>query len=286
MARRSSAVRLPVLPVHDLAVDRRARRPSSGAWMPSIALASVDFAGARLADEPERLAVREPEVDADERRHVVAGLAERLGHVARSRARRRWLVAASTTLGVVGRQDLVDPVGMVAARPTCRTDFDDRRRPRRDRSSVRADSGRRTRMSADRRADLRATCRGSSPAPLALADAVAGQRSCSRPTVYGCCGSSNTCCGGALFDDLAGIHHADPVAHRADHAEVVGDQQDRGVGLGCAGRARGRAPRPRRWRRDRWSARRARAASGRMPAPSRSPRAAACRRTAGAGSAA
>ena len=37
--------------------------------------------------------------------------------------------------------------------------------------------------------------------------------------------------GVALLDDLAGVHHPDPVAHRADDAEVVGDQQDRRVGL-------------------------------------------------------
>ena len=36
----------------------------------------------------------------------------------------------------------------------------------------------------------------------------------------------------ALLDDLAGVHHADPVAQRPDDAEVVGDQQDRGIGLG------------------------------------------------------
>ncbi len=53
--------------------------------------------------------------------------------------------------------------------------------------------------------------------------------------MYGCFGSSNTSTGVALLDDLAGVHHADPVAHRADHAEVVGDEQDRGVGLVAQG---------------------------------------------------
>ena len=54
----------------------------------------------------------------------------------------------------------------------------------------------------------------------------------SSPTVYGRRGRSKTCDRVAFLDDLAGVHHADPVAHRADDAEVVGDEQDRGVGLG------------------------------------------------------
>ena len=36
----------------------------------------------------------------------------------------------------------------------------------------------------------------------------------------------------ALLDDLARVHHPDPVAHRPDDAQVVGDQQDRRVRLG------------------------------------------------------
>ncbi len=35
-----------------------------------------------------------------------------------------------------------------------------------------------------------------------------------------------------FLDDLAGVHHADPIAQRPDDAEVVGDQQDRRVRLG------------------------------------------------------
>ena len=35
----------------------------------------------------------------------------------------------------------------------------------------------------------------------------------------------------ALLHDLARVHHADPIAQRADHPEVVGDEQDRGIGL-------------------------------------------------------
>ena len=36
----------------------------------------------------------------------------------------------------------------------------------------------------------------------------------------------------ALLDDLAGVHDPDPIAQRPDDPEVVGDQQDGGVGLG------------------------------------------------------
>ena len=51
--------------------------------------------------------------------------------------------------------------------------------------------------------------------------------------MYGCCGRSNTSTAFALLHDLARVHDADPVAQRADDAEVVGDEQDRGVRLGA-----------------------------------------------------
>ncbi len=35
----------------------------------------------------------------------------------------------------------------------------------------------------------------------------------------------------ALFDELTGVHHPDPVAHLRDHREVVADEQDRGLEL-------------------------------------------------------
>ena len=64
-----------------------------------------------------------------------------------------------------------------------------------------------------------------------LADAVARQRAqqAQRVRVLGMLEDGR---GVALLDDLAGVHHADPVAQRPDDAEVVGDEQDRGVGLG------------------------------------------------------
>ena len=90
--------------------------------------------------------------------------------------------------------------------------------------------------------------------------------------------------GRPVFDDPARVHHTDPLAHARHEAEVVADQQDGRVDALRAGPRSGRAPRPRRWRRGRSSARRARAGAGRRPAPWRSPRAAAGRPRAGTGS--
>ena len=53
------------------------------------------------------------------------------------------------------------------------------------------------------------------------------ERSSSR--VYGCAGLAKTSRAVALLDDLPGVHHRDPVARLGDDAEVVGDQQQRGV---------------------------------------------------------
>ena len=54
----------------------------------------------------------------------------------------------------------------------------------------------------------------------------------SRPSVYGCFGIGEDGRRVTFLDDLAGVHHADPIAQRPDDAEVVGDQQDRRVRLG------------------------------------------------------
>ena len=47
----------------------------------------------------------------------------------------------------------------------------------------------------------------------------------SSPTEYGWAGVGVEVGGGGVLDDLAGVHHGDPVAHPGDDAEVVGDQQ-------------------------------------------------------------
>ena len=53
-----------------------------------------------------------------------------------------------------------------------------------------------------------------------------------RPRV-GVRGPANTCRGCAGLDDLAGVHHGDPVAGLRDDAQVVGDQQHAHAGFGA-----------------------------------------------------
>ena len=53
----------------------------------------------------------------------------------------------------------------------------------------------------------------------------------SRPTVYGWRGLVEHLAGRALLDQLAGVEHADAVAHLGDHRQVVADEQQRGVEL-------------------------------------------------------
>ena len=50
---------------------------------------------------------------------------------------------------------------------------------------------------------------------------------CSSPAVYGCPGAAKSSSAVADLDDLAGVHHRDPVAQTGHDAEVVGDQQHR-----------------------------------------------------------
>ena len=81
------------------------------------------------------------------------------------------------------------------------------------------------------RADLRQVAGDRRQRPLRLADAVARQRpqQAERVRVLRVLEDRRRV---ALLDDLAGVHHPDPVAQRPDDAEVVGDEQDRRVRLG------------------------------------------------------
>ena len=85
------------------------------------------------------------------------------------------------------------------------------------------------------------------------------------------------------LDDLALLHHADPVGQLAHDAEVVGDEQHRHAEPDLCVLERLRGSAPARSRRARWSARRRSAGPARWPAPWRSSRAGAARRRAGAG---
>ena len=186
------------------------------------------LAGAGLADQPERLAVEQLEVDLDQRRHVVPALVEGLGDLLDGQHLAPMDGVLADDRGRL--EDLAHPVAMMAARPAARRDLDDRRLGRpaqlgRDRTAVDEHAGRQV------RADLRQVARDGREGALRLADAVARQRpeEAERVRVLR---MLEDCLRVALLDDLAGVHDADPVTHRPDDAEVVRDQQDRSVRLG------------------------------------------------------
>ena len=81
-----------------------------------------------------------------------------------------------------------------------------------------------------RRADLGQRARDREQRPFGLAHAVA-RDGLQQPDGVRVLRRLEDLDGVALLDDGAGVHHADAVAHRPDHAEVVGDQQDRRVRL-------------------------------------------------------
>ena len=96
----------------------------------------------------------------------------------------------------------------------------------------------------------------------ALQPATRAGCSAAAPTVYGWRGVVEQLSRRPLLDELAGVQDPDAVAHLGDHAEVVADEQQRGLELAAQRRDRDRAPRPRRSRRARSSARRGSAATG------------------------
>ena len=203
--------------------------PASGLSMPRIVFASVDLPEPGLADEPERLAVEQLEVDLDERRDVVTALVERL----RTRRRPTGLPrrgSMSWPAAMRRLDELAQPVAMMAARPAPGPELDDRRldRPaqvRRELAAVDEDAGRQV------RADLGQVARDGRQRALGLADAVARERA-EEPEGVRVLRLLEHGRGVALLDDLARVHDPDPVAQRPDDAEVVGDEQDRGVRLG------------------------------------------------------
>ena len=126
--------------------------------------------------------------------------------------------------------ELPEPVEVVAARPAPPPDVDDRRLDRpaqlgRQRAAVDEHAGRQVRP------DLGQVAGDRRERSLRLADAVAWERP-QQPERVRVLRALEDGRRVALLDDLAGVHHADPVAQRPDDAEVVGDEQDGGVGLG------------------------------------------------------
>ena len=217
------------------------------------------LARTRLADEAQRLAVEQTEVDADQRRHVMAALVERLRHA----LDRQGEVAVDRLLPGDRRRldELAETVDVVAAAPAAAADVHDRRddspaQVGRELAAVDEDAG------GQRRADLRQVARDRRERPLHLSHAVARQRT-QQPERVRMLRALEDGRGVALLDDLAGVHHADPVAQGPDDAEVVGDEQDCGVGLRLKAFGRGPERSPRPWRRARSSARRGPGAWGR-----------------------
>ena len=157
----------------------------------------------------------------------MTALVERLGHVV---DRERLLTVDRVRADDRGRlDDLGQPVAMMAARPLAAPDVDDRRHDRAaqligQRAAVDEHTGRQV------RADLGQVARDRGQRPFGLADAAPGERPEQAQGVRVLrVGEDRGRI--ALLDDLARVHDADPVAQRPDDAEVVGDQQDRRVGL-------------------------------------------------------
>src|SRR5690349_460752 len=120
--------------------------------------------------------------------------------------------------------DLADPIPVMATRPLPIADVDDRRlllaaQVRRERTTIDEDAGR------ERRPDLWERAGDRREWALRLADPVPRQSTQQADRVGVFRAFEDPGCP-PLLDDLAGVHDADPVAHRTDDAEVVGDQQD------------------------------------------------------------
>ena len=196
--------------------------------MPRMVRARVDLPEPGLADEPERLAVVQLEAHAHQRRHVVAALVEGLGHPLDGQRH----VAMDGVLADDRRRldHLAQPIDVVAARPLAAPDVDHRRDDRpaqlvRQLAAIDEDAGRQVRP------DLRQVAGDRRQRPFGLADAAPRERA-QQPQRVRVLRVGEDGRGVALLDDLAGVHHPDPVTQRPDDAQVVGDQQDRGVRLG------------------------------------------------------
>ena len=149
-------------------------------------------------------------------------------------------------------------------------------RPRSGSAAANGHAARRPEHVARRARRSAAAARG---APRRGAARSAAGRACT-----GAAACAKSCSASPVSTNMPGVHHVDALAHAGDDAEVVRDQDQRGVVLDdeLAQQRRGSAPGSS--RRARSSARRRSGASARRRAPSRSSRAGACRPRTGAGS--
>ena len=280
-ARSSLARSLLVARGEGVAVEqRRARRRRDD---PEQRPRERRLAAARLADEPERLAGPDRRADADERVDVVAVLLEHLAEGRRTgrAGGRRGRPAAARGRRAFSRGQLRCALVEVAAALVPAADRDQRRllgaaALLRQRAAIGEDAAGQLGSERGQEAGNRVE-----PAVVLRTPPRGMQRS--RPTVYGWRGSRSTVSTGPSSTSLAGVEHADALAHLRDHAEVVADEEHGRCGAPPGAATRGRAPLPRPSRRARSSARRGSGAPGPSRAPSRSRRAAAFRPRAGAG---
>ena len=158
----------------------------------------------------------------------MATLVERLGDIAHLDDH----PTAEQVLRLVGLRyrDLVQAVDVVATRHVAGVAHLDERRHDRPASLVGERAAIDEHAGRQRRADLRERARDRVQHTLRLAHAVARQ-ALQQPDRVGVLGLLEDLDGVTLLDELAGVHDADAIAHRADHAQVVGDQQDRRVRL-------------------------------------------------------
>ena len=210
--------------------------PLGGSIRRSIGAPGRGLAGARLADQAERLAASRcrsetsstawttsasaPEAAAADREADRRGARPR--PAVRRAARRRLAGGASTARAAHGRHGSAGPIGCQHA--------DRRRRSGAARGAAQA-------IGRERAARLRTRSR-----PAGRRDRAARRRSTTSRgdhdveprrraqqarRVGMAPASAKSVVGAARLDDPPGVHHRDPVAQAGDHAEVVGDQQHR-----------------------------------------------------------
>ena len=202
--------------------------PGGHGQQPDDAPAERALAAARLADQAEHLARGHGEADAVDRADRAEVLdqvdhLERGGHpgVPRRRAGRPSDVRCGQCRRREQRMPAADRMpGRAAARARAARCGTRRRRGRTGRRTCRPPAS-----------ALRVGTRpGISRSPPSAWRAGLGTAS-SRPWVYGWLWLANSASVRRLLDDAAGVHDHDPVGDVGDHAQVVGDEQDRRADL-------------------------------------------------------
>ena len=203
--------------------------------MPSIVFASVVLPEPDSPDETQCLTLFQTQIDADQRGHVVSLLLERLGHVVHLEHDPVCFDALDTFL-LDARSEIGHLVGVMASRPALAGEVHHGRQlltadVSGELAAVDEHAGR------QRGADLREAAGNGGQQLLVLAHAVA-REGIEQAHRVGMAGLVEDLLCRAFLDHLAGVHDADPVAHRTDHTQVVRDQEDRRIGLARSVRTR------------------------------------------------